>query len=81
MRREGKPEMTNPGGQHAAPIGTDTLDHIDQFGFSIGLRKAGEHFDVDSAPDAEPQPATAEALAEFNRELQRAITEEFDTPF
>jgi hypothetical protein len=39
-------------------------------------------FDIDSAPDAEPSPAEAETLAEFNRELQRAINAEFGSqPF
>jgi hypothetical protein len=32
-----------------------------------------DHFDPDSAPDAEPSPADLEALEQFNRELQAAI--------
>jgi hypothetical protein len=34
----------------------------------VGPQPAGEHFDVDSAPDAEPQSAAGEALADFEAE-------------
>jgi hypothetical protein len=40
-----------------------------------------EHFDIDSAPDAEPQPAADEsALAAFEAE-RRALADGPDTPF
>jgi hypothetical protein len=51
-------------------------------GLPKGLRKANRPFDPASAPDAEPAPADAEALADFNRELQAAINAEFGSqPF
>lgn len=62
------------GGQHAATIGDSTMHHKSPWDFSRELQRAGKRFDIDSAPDAEPQPTPDEAaLEEFNRELQRAI--------
>jgi hypothetical protein len=48
----------------------------------VGDMTITDEFDPDQAGDHEPQPAADEALAEFNRELQAAINEEFSSqPF
>jgi hypothetical protein len=55
-------------------MGDSTLHHVCPWDFSLELQRAGERFDIDSAPNAEPQ-VDAGWLATFERELNRAIRE------
>jgi hypothetical protein len=70
---------TTAGGQHSPSVGDSTLHHEDPYDFSIGLKRAGEMFDVDSAPNREPEVDPG-WLAEFERELNRCIGQ-FDVRF
>jgi hypothetical protein len=41
-------------------MGDSTLHHVCPWDFSLELQRAGERFDIDGAPDAEPQAALLE---------------------
>lgn len=69
------------GGQHSASVGDSTLHHVCPWDFSLELQRAGERFDIDSAPNAEPQ-VDAGWLSAFEAELNRVVAEGgFDVAF
>ena len=73
-------DTRDSGGQHAAPVGTDTLHHVNPWDFSIALANAGGQYMPTigtSTTDQTDEQREAEAVESFNAALQDAVTATF----